>query len=145
MPANGWRQPQGSADGRLRKGESSARWLEASPQMDSWIMGLLYALIVGGSGAHGPLRGKGLGRSACPTGGMYGRSPAEDRLDSRLWVRRERRGKSLLTVLTVPSFCWSPIARLRGGKTSSGPCSCLLFYFFFMCFANLSFAKGFLH
>lgn len=37
---------------------------------------------------HGALRGKGLGRSVCPTGGMCGRSPAEDRQDEGLWVQK---------------------------------------------------------
>lgn len=34
--------------------------LEASPQMDLWIMGLLYALIVGGSGDARRIERKGI-------------------------------------------------------------------------------------
>lgn len=44
--------------------------------MDLWIMGLLYELIVRGSGLRGAFGEKGLFRSAYPTGGMCGWGPA---------------------------------------------------------------------
>lgn len=95
---------------------------------------------------HGALRGKGLGRSVCPTGGMCGTSPAEDKLDQRLWAQkieeetgaleRERRPK------TLPSFCWTTSSKAKGGKRTID--FVLVFFFFLlMCFANLPFAKGF--
>lgn len=44
--------------------------------MDLWIIGLLYKLIVRGFGLRGAFGEKGLFRSAYPTGGMCGWSPA---------------------------------------------------------------------
>lgn len=44
--------------------------------MDLWIIGLLYKLIVRGSGLRGAFGEKGLFQSAYPTGGMCGWSPA---------------------------------------------------------------------
>lgn len=64
--------------------------------MDLWIMGLLYKLIVRGSGLHGAFGEKGLFRSVYPTSGMCGWSPVSglaawrtlclDRGTNKRWV-----------------------------------------------------------
>lgn len=92
--------PQGSTDGLCCVKGKTFLGMEPSPLMDLWIMGLLYKLIVRGSGLHGAFGEKGLDRSVYPTGGMRGRSPACSlgvwRTNKRLWARkieREHRGR----------------------------------------------------
>lgn len=84
--------PQGSTDGLCCVKGKTLLGMEPSPLMDLWIMGLLYKLIVRGSGLHGAFGEKGLDRSVYPTGGMRGRSPACSlgvwRTNKRLWARK---------------------------------------------------------
>lgn len=109
--------PQGSADGLCCVKGKTLRGMEPSSLMDLWIMGLLYKLIVRGSGLHGAFGEKGLDRSVNPTGGMRGRSPACSlgvwRTNKRLWARKieGNAGEETAGMQTSPSFCRLMLAK----------------------------------
>lgn len=58
--ADNHKETQTGARVALKARLRSGGWIEASPPMDLWIMGLLYKLIVGGSGDAWRIERKGI-------------------------------------------------------------------------------------